>query len=183
MVLLLIAKPYTENSYLLSFLSGTSTCIITAILILYIQRTTTACKLLKYYRHLEGTYIRHDIGQDNSSTEENENIKANNVGLEILVFYNGGHSFLANANYWEKEKAEATIAFEFNDTNNKIASGTYKYVKGQSVLNDFGSYKLYILENEQDKIYLRYQHVFPRESKNNPDANRGWEVWQKKINN
>ena len=57
-----------------------------------------------------------------------------------------------------------------------IASGTYKYFKGKKFANHFGSLQLFLLENESNRIYVKYHHVFPREVEFNPDNNRGWEI-------
>jgi len=178
--LLVIAKPFKEDSYLLSVLSGTATCIMTAILILYIQRTSKAIQLLKYYSKIEDTYVRIDMGQDNTGGLEITDIKNKNLNLEIVLIYQGDNKFKAVIQYWKNENAEAISTFEFNETNKMIGSGTYKYIKGKSFSNHFGSMQIFLLEDEPNRIYIRYQHVFPREVEYNPDNNRGWEIWERK---
>lgn len=178
--LLIIAKPQVNDNFSFSVLSGTATCIMTAISILYIQRVTRSFKLLWYYSKIEDNYIRIDIGQDNSTGTQNDFIREKNLNLEINLTYEGENKFSAQIQYWKHENAAAEATFEFSETNKVIGTGIYKYISGQSFLNHFGSYQIFILENEPDNIYVRYQHVFPREMHNNPDNNRGWEIWKRK---
>jgi hypothetical protein len=176
---LLIVSYYCKDNFTISTLIGTSTCILTAILILYFQRIHRKLALYSYYNPISGKYIRIDIGQDNTGGVENTDIREKNVNLEINIAYLGENKFSATIQYWKHENAEALSSFEFSETNKMIASGTYKYTKGQSFTNHFGSLTLFLLENEPNRIHVRYHHVFPRQTDYNPDNNRGWEIWER----
>lgn len=178
--LLIVSSYYKNDVFLISTLIGTATCILTAILILYFQRIHRKLGLYSYYKLIADKYIRIGIGQDNTGGTENTDIRDNNIGLEIDLTYEGENKFRALIQYWKHEGAEALATLEFNETNKMIASGTYKYYKGQSFLNHFGSLQLFLLDNEPNRIYVRYHHVFPRHVAYNPDNNRGWEIWERK---
>lgn len=180
-ILLVISPSYKDDSFIISTLVGTATCILTAIFIFYFQRIHRNLKLYFYYKPISGKYIRIDIGQDNTGSIENTYMKEKNINLEIDLIYQGENKFQAIIQYWKHENAEALSTVEFNETNKMIASGTYKYIKGESFINHFGSIELFLLENEPNKIYVRYHHVFPRVLEYNPDNNRGWEVWERKT--
>jgi hypothetical protein len=77
----------------------------------------------------------------------------------------------------------AISTFEFNETNKMIGSGTYIYTAGESFIGHFGSFEIFLLETQPNRIYVRYQHVFPRDPEFNPDNNRGWEIWKRKDRN
>lgn len=178
--LLIVSPCYKNDVFIISTLIGTATCILTAILILYFQRVHRKLGLYSYYKTITGKYIRIDIGQDNTGGIENTDIKDKNIGLEIDLTYEGENKFKAIIQYWKHEGAEALATLEFNETNKMIASGTYKYYKGQSFAGHFGSLQLFLLDHEPHKVYARYHHVFPRQVEYNPDNNRGWEIWERK---
>ncbi len=170
------SKCFSNDSFIFSTLIGIATCIITAILILYFQRIQRNRGLYNYYIPISGKYTRTDIGQDN--TNEND-IKEQNINLIISLEYLGENKFKADIEYWKNDNAKAIGFIEFNDTNKLIASGTYKYYQGQKFTNHFGTLDVFRFNEQPNRLYVKYQHIFPREIGNNPDNNRGWKIWDK----
>jgi hypothetical protein len=131
----------------------------------------------------EGCYIRTDIGQDN--IQNNDYMKAQNVGLHIHITYLGGHEFSMELEYWKNENAKAKGFIEFNPKDKKSASGYYRYTEGKSFTGEFNHYDKVELSWDESKkeMIVIYRHQHPRTIPFNPDNNRGWEIWQKKESN
>lgn len=172
-----------SNHYPLFFSSiiGICTGLITAIAILYFQRTHRAEKLFKHYSQIEGEYIRTDIGQDNTAEANLIKMRKQNVGLKIQITYIGENSFTYDMELWKDSEAKAKGIMEFNENNKMIASGNYKYYEGGDRFKDhFGTLTAYWFEDDKSRLYVVHQHVYPRHIEiNNPDANRGWQIWEK----
>ena len=96
---------YNKHPVLFSSLIGLSTCVITAIIVLYLQRLYRNKKLLNYYLKISGEYIRTDIGQDNTPTERLADIKKQNIGLIIVLSYQSENSFCVDISYWKDDIA------------------------------------------------------------------------------
>ena len=173
---------YNKHPVLFSSLIGLSTCVITAIIVLYLQRLYRNKKLLNYYLKISGEYIRTDIGQDNTPTERLADIKKQNIGLIIVLSYQSENSFCVDISYWKDDIAKAYSIIEFNETNKVMASGTYKYYQGDNFKDHFGTLELFRFGQDSNILYVKYQHIFPRTTEYNPDNNRGWEIWEKKTN-
>ena len=164
----------------LSSLIGLTSCIITAIGIVYIQKIDRNRKLFNHYIKIEGPYIRVDMGQDNTLPEKLDYLEKENIGLAITLTYVGENRFTADIEYWKSDSGRVTGIIEFNESNKLLASGTYKYYQGGNRFKDhFGKFDIFRFEDNANLIYVKYQHVFPRKSPQSPDENRGWEVWQK----
>ena len=166
-----------NNPNVVAALIGFGCSTISAAFVLYIQRISKQIALKKYYKNMEGVYTRIDMGQDNQ--DDSEWMKTENLGLEIIVTYIGDNNFELSTNYWKANNAQAIGMLEFSESNKSIANGRYQYTKGGPIYEgSFGTYLVHRLGNE-DKLYVLYQHIFPRKNENNPDNNKGWEVWQK----
>jgi hypothetical protein len=173
--------PYVTDKYPLTFsiLTGIFSGILSAIALLYFQEQHYVRQVNKYYDDIAGKYIRVDIGQDNSGDVVINNMKEQNVGLSIVLTHiKGTHSLRFIANYWENDGALVEGNVEFNEKNGTTAFGRYRYTKG-GMLGHSGTYKIYRLEEDNTKLLIQFHHLFPRLLENNPDANRGWEIWQK----
>jgi hypothetical protein len=168
-------------SSIISILSG----IISAVVVLYVQRINKNQKLYCYYSQIEGEYIRTEIGQDNIAQEYQENLKNQNIGLKIKLKYIGGNTFVFDMELWKDNNARAKGILEFNESNKMIAQGNYKYYQGGNNYKDhFGTLTAYWFKDENKKIfYVLYQHVYPRNPVvTNPDLNHGWQTWEKEVN-
>lgn len=175
--------PYLTDKYPLTFsiLTGIFSGILSAIALLYFQEQHHVGQVNKYYADIAGKYIRIDIGQDNAGNAEINSMKEQNVGLPItLTHIKGTHSFKFLADYWKNEEALVEGTIEFNEKNGTTAYGRYRYTKAKGgILGHSGTYKIYRLEEDKTKLLVQFHHLFPRRPENNPNANRGWEIWQK----
>jgi hypothetical protein len=175
--------PDLTNKYPLTFsnLSGIFSGILSAIALLFFQQKHHEWQLSKYYTDIAGQYTRIDIGQDNSGDAEIKNMKEQNIGLPItLIHIKGTHSFKYFAAYWRNQEALVEGIFEFDEKNGTTAYGRYRYTKANDdLLGHSGTYRIFRLEEDKTKLLVQYHHLFPRRTENNPDANRGWEIWQK----
>ncbi len=179
---------------LFSVITGLLIGIITTILILYFQRRHRQEELSKHYRKIEGNYIRFDIGQDNTPksdvkslddiphpSEINKDrltIQEDNRKLPIVITYEGENTFTILADYWYSLKCKVKATVEFSETNKLYAHGRYLYIEGK-LKGNFGTYTIYRFDEDDNKLLVLYQHIYPREDIDNPDKNRGWEIWQK----
>jgi hypothetical protein len=174
---------YLTEKYplIFSIFSGIFSGILTAIVLLYFQEQHFIKRLDKYYSEIAGEYIRIDIGQDNATDAIIKNMQDQNVGLKIkLIHMKGTNSIKLKANYWTSENAVVEGTIEFNDKNGSTAYGRYRYTRASTgMLGHSGTYKIYRLEEDNTKLLVQFHHLFPRLQVNNPDANRGWEIWQK----
>lgn len=177
-----------------SIITGLLIGIITTILILYFQRKHRQEELLDYYKKIEGDYIRFDIGQDNTPkstvislhdiphpseiNKPNPSLQEDNRKLPISLTYEGENTFTILADYWYSLKCKVKATVEFSETNKVYAQGRYLYSEGK-FKDHFGTYKIYRFDEDDNKLLVLYQHIYPRENEFNPDANRGWEIWQK----
>src|SRR3989338_9497634 len=169
---------YESYPIFISSVIGLTSCIASALGIVFLQSWHQRKLLDEHYSKISGNYIRKDIGQDNTTTENNSNIIEQNIGLKIvLTHHQGEHGFDLEIEYWKNEDARAHGTIEFNETNKIVGSGIYKYYQGDSYKGNFGTMKLFCFE--PNKIHVKYQHVFPRKPSDNPDNNRGWEIWEK----
>jgi hypothetical protein len=135
--------------------------------------------LLNHYSKIEGQYTRIEIGQDNTPYEKQENLRSENNGLKIQLEYLGGNSFNVDMELWKSINAKARGTIEFNETNKIVGSGNYKYYQGEKHENHFGTFEVYWFKEEENRLYVLYHHVYPRNEVNNPDKNRGWQIWEK----
>ncbi|HAL83685.1 MAG TPA: hypothetical protein DCO83_16800 [Mucilaginibacter sp.] len=170
---------FTErHAFTLSVPTGLLTGIISAIALLHFQEKHYENEINLYYSDIEGHYKRIDIGQDNKSDEELDYMKEDNNSLDIhLTHDKGTHSLKFTADYWKSINAKVVGTIEFNEKNGTTASGRYRYTTG--FVGHWGICKIYRLEEDKTKLFVQYHHVFPRKLENNPDENKGWEIWQK----
>jgi len=126
---------------------------------------------------IAGHYRRTDIGQDN--TPDLEDIRLGNNNLPIEIRYLGENSFEIEASYWKELGCIVEAHLEFVESNKMMATGRYRYIDGCSFSGHFGTYTVYRVQEDDSKLLVLYQHVFPRRNEHNPDANRGWEIWEK----
>lgn len=163
-------------------ISGFLTGVLSAIALLHFQELHHARKLNKYYADIAGEYTRIDIGQDNVAEKEIRIMKEQNNCLPVILKHiKGTHMLKLRAEYWKDEEALVEASIEFNEKNGTTAYGRYRYSKAKGTLfGHSGTYKIYRLEEDKTKLLVLFHHLFPRQLENNPDANRGWEIWQKK---
>ncbi len=163
----------------ISVFVGLSTGIVSAVFVLYFQRLNKQQDLLKYYSKIEGDYKRIDMGQDNTGDKENGGMVEQNCGLSIKIKYLGENAFSVAAEYWKDNNAQVTALIEFNETNKMVAHGRYHYINDGEFKGHFGTYTVYRFEENDNKLLVLFHHVFPRKLANNPDSNKGWEIWEK----
>lgn len=183
----------TRFPILFSIITGLLIGIITTILILFFQRKHRQGELSKYYLQISGTYIRLDIGQDNTPTtidnsgeilhpseirKGNLSIQEDNRKLPITLTYAGGNTFTILAEYWWSLKCKVKATVEFSETNRAFADGRYLYIEG-TYKGHFGTYRIFRFNEDDNKLLVLYQHIYPRSIEFNPDNNRGWEIWEK----
>lgn len=191
----IFAKSWTEcYPTIISIITGLTGGFIATILVLYFERKHRKNTLSKIYGSISGTYIRFDIGQDNTpkstitNFEEiphpseikthNPSLQDDNRKLPIEIKYLGENSFSIKADYWYSKKCKVEGIIEFNELNKSIAHGRYLHTDG-AYKGHFGTYVIYKFHEADNKLLVLYQHVYPRETDFNPDLNRGWEIWQK----
>ncbi len=163
----------------ISILTGVITGLFTTILVFYIQRRQRKRNLIVTYKGIGGEYERIEMGQDNTDGTKANWISKENNGLRITIKYEEGNIFSLIAQYWKTDEAVVNAKFEFDERNKNIAYGRYRYVKGKGPhTGNFGSYIIHRIEGDDQFLYVLYQHIHPRRE-NNPDTNRGWEVWRK----
>lgn len=182
LILIECCCPCFTDRYALTFsiATGLFTGIISAIAILYFQEKHYESKINHYYSDIAGHYKRTDIGQDNAGDTEIQDMKSKNLNLDIyLTHVKATHSLKFTADYWKHENAKVEGTIEFNEKNGTTASGRYRYTAGASFIGHSGTYKIYRLEEDKTKLLVQFHHLFPRRLENNPDNNRGWEIWQK----
>lgn len=169
------------NRYPLAYstILGLASGVLGTVVVLWFQRSHRIEELKRRYLPLAGVYKRVDIGQDN--TPDIENIRSRNVDLPIELNYAGGNAFRISASYWSDLKCKVDAHIEFVESNKMIATGRYRYVEGTAFVNPphFGTYVVYRFKEDDGRLLVLYQHIFPRMKDNNPDANRGWEIWEK----
>ena len=164
----------------LSILTGLLTGLISAIALLFFQDRHYEKIINLYYSEIAGTYKRVDIGQDNTSNKDLENILQQNLELSIrLTHIKGTHNLKVAADYWKTESAKVVGTIEFNEKNGTTASGRFRYIEGKSFIGDSGIYKIYRLEEDKTKLLVLFHKLFPRKLNYNTDKNKGWEIWQK----
>jgi hypothetical protein len=161
-----------------NFLSG----VLSAIALLYFQELHHIRRINKYYADIAGEYTRVDIGQDNAAEKEIRIMREQNNFLPVILKHiKGTHMLKLRAEYWRSEEALVEASIEFNEKNGTTAYGRYRYSKAKGTLfGHSGTYKIYRLEEDKTKLLVLFHQLFPRQLENNPDANRGWEIWQKK---
>jgi len=161
-----------------TIITGLACGFIATIIVLYIERKYEKKNLQKYYLKYEGTYVRTDIGQDNTDESNLVNMRNENNGLLINMTYLGQHEFSVLIHYWKSENAQAKGIVAFNPNDRQSGKGNYRYNAGKIYEGHFGSLELNWDENNKQMIVI-YRHQYPREIPFNPDNNRGWEVWTK----
>lgn len=181
MVIELNCHCFTDRySLTFSIVTGLLTGLISAIALLYFQERYYENKINKYYLEIAGSYKRIGIGQDETSSQNNDNLQTQNLNLDIVLRHiKGSHSLKIVADYWTDENAKVEATIEFNEKNGTTASGRYRYTAGKSYINDSGIYKIYRLEEDKTKLLVLYQKLFPRKFEDQTDKNKGWEIWQK----
>lgn len=164
-----------------STILGLASGVLGTVIVLWFQRKHRIEELRRRYLPLAGRYKRADIGQDN--TKDIENIRSRNNGLPIDLRYEGGNAFRVSVGYWSDLNCKVEAHIEFVESNKMIATGRYRYVEGAAYMNPphFGTYAVCRFQEDDGRLLVLYQHVFPRMSDNNPDANRGWEIWEKAV--
>jgi len=167
-----------DHPTIMSSVTGLACGFIATIIVLYLERNYEKTKLQKYYLKYSGTYIRTDIGQDNTVESNLVDMRKENLDCAINISYVGGHEFSLIINYWKTKKAQARGFVEFNPKDKKSGKGNYRYVIGEGYIGQFGVLELNWDEIKEEMIVI-YRHQYPREIPFNPDANRGWEVWKK----
>ncbi|HTB31827.1 MAG TPA: hypothetical protein VK808_07360 [Bacteroidia bacterium] len=150
--------------------------LFSASVLLWLQEYIYSKRIYDYYKKIVGEYEREDIGQDNTDDTKNENLKKKNNGLKIHLKYEGNHTFSIHALYWIDNEVAGTI--EFLERNGQFADGRFRYIKGNEK-GTLGTYKIFRLEEDETKLLVLYQLLFPRDRANDPDKNRGWEIWKK----
>lgn len=179
---------------IISILTGLAGGFIATIIVLYFERKHRKNKLHNNYSKISGSYIRFDIGQDNTpkSTVTNLNdvlhpseiisespsLQEDNRKLPIELYYQGENTFSIKADYWYSKKCKVEAIIEFIESNKLIAQGRYLYTEGE-FKGHFGTYTIYKFHEDDNKLLVLYQHIYPREIDFNPDSNKGWEIWQK----
>ncbi|MBK8498868.1 MAG: hypothetical protein IPL52_08635 [Flavobacteriales bacterium] len=103
-----------------------------------------------------------------------------NIDLEVHLHYLEGNGFRIDANYWKNLDCKVEAHVEFVESNKMVATGRYRYLDGSAYSGHFGTYTVYRFQEDDNKLLVLYQHVFPRRTDNNPDANRGWEIWERR---
>ena len=171
---------------------------IATVLVLIIQRLHKRSELEKYFKKISGSYIRIDIAQDNVEksplAQESPNeilhpsnfdseyldihFQQNNVGLSIDFEYTGGYQFLIEAEYFYNMDGKVHATIDFSKANKSVGTGRYLHVQGR-FKGHFGTFTIYQLPDDHDKLLVLYQHIHPREISWNPDENKGWEIWIK----
>ena len=170
-----------HHQQLLSVAVELSCGLIGAVIILVLQRMHRKRELESQYLGIAGPYVRKDIGQDNTPEGNLDAMQKENVGLEIELRYLGGNAFGITANYWKSGGCVVEAHVEFIESNKMVATGRYRYEPktGCDCSGDFGTYTVYRVQEDDRKLLVLYQHVFPRKQAKNPDANRGWEIWER----
>jgi len=179
---------------IVSIATGLSGGFIATIVVLYFERKHRQNKLSKIYNNIAGQYIRFDIGQDNTPKStvtifdevphpseiksKSPSLQEDNRKLPIELKYLGENTFTIKADYWYSKNCKVEALIEFNESNKLIAHGRYLYTEGE-FKGHFGTYTIYKFQEDDNKLLVLYQHIFPREMNFNPDANRGWEIWQR----
>jgi hypothetical protein len=162
-----------------STILGLASGVLGTVVVLWFQRSHRIEELKRRYLPLAGAYKRVDIGQDN--TTDLDNMRSRNVDLPVELIYDGGNAFRVKASYWSDLNCKVEAHIEFVESNKMIATGRYRYIAGEAFVNPphFGTYTVYRFQEDDGKLLVLYQHVFPRKTDNNPDANRGWEIWER----
>lgn len=162
-----------------STILGLASGVLGTVVVLWFQRSHRIEELKRRYHPVAGAYKRIDIGQDN--TKDVENMRSRNIDLPIELTYAGGNAFRIKARYWSDLECKVEAHIEFVESNKMIATGRYRYIEGTAYMDPphFGTYTVYRFQEDDNKLLILYQHVFPRKQDNNPDANRGWEIWEK----
>lgn len=147
----------------------------------FIQRYISKRNVLKMLnkQKILGFYLREDIGQDNAG--DCSNMKLRNNNLDIFIKYNSqDEKLVLLVDYWKNEYGIDLVKAELDikNFNPFEAQGDYTYIKSNNgFLNFHGKYEIKKINN--DRLNVRYWHIFPRELENHADANRGWEIWKK----
>lgn len=128
---------------------------------------------------IAGDYERVDIGQDNTPAQELAYMREYNIGLPIRLEHNGDTTFRFTAEYWKEKGGQVQGSIEFAGVRHSAGTGAYRYIKGDGLVGHTGRLSISRHEDEPGRMIVQYQHVFPRDQ--NPDANRGWEVWEKRT--
>lgn len=168
----------SQNALSYSILSGLLSGIITAIGITALIEWYRYDALKRFYSNIAGKYVRTAIGQDGEQSDGG--IQAQNKEEEINIKHIAGtNSIYIIANYWETSKASVIAKVDFQEPNRQIGHGVYVYNKGEQFVKEghTGTYTIYNTHDEQ--LLVLYQHVYPRRLLDNPDKNKGWEVWTK----
>jgi hypothetical protein len=179
---------------IIAIITGLAGGFVATIFVLCCERIHRVNNLSKKYNKIAGTYIRLDIGQDNTQKSSitnldsiphpseinnpNPSLQDDNRKLSIVIKYDGENNFSIKADYWYSKKCKVEAVVEFNESNRAIAHGRYLYTAGE-FKGHFGTYTIYKFTEDDNKLLILYQHIYPRETDFNPDANRGWEIWQK----
>lgn len=158
---------------------GLASGVVGTIIVIWLQRWHSVAELGKQYRPLAGAYRRFDIGQDNTPDGSLDNIRARNNDLPINLHYVGGSAFRIDARYWNDLGCQVEAHIEFVESNRMVATGRYRYLEGCEFSGHFGTYTVYRMQEDDNRLLVLYHHVFPRMNINNPDANRGWEIWER----
>ena len=173
-------KFFSKYQITFSIITGFFSGILSAISLLYFQEQHRRKQLNDYYLEIEGDYRRIDMGQDNTPLHDLHSMIKDNVGLPLkLSHIKNTHSFQLYAEYWRDDEALIKGFIEFDSINGNSAYGRYTYYQSKTMLGDTGLYNVYRLEDDKTKLFVRYQHLFPRKIEKYPDANRGWEIWEK----
>lgn len=159
---------------------GLASGVFGTVVVFWFQSAHRIRQLRTLYTPLAGTYKRIDIGQDNTPEENLGDIRKYNIGLPVKLRYLGGHAFGIDAEYWSDQGCKVEAHIEFSESNGMVATGRYRYLDGCAFSGDFGTYTVYRFQEDDNKLLVLYQHVFPRRNVNNPDKNRGWQIWEKK---
>lgn len=171
-----------DFAILISVIIGIGTGLISAIALLFFREKQYDRQIKEYYTEISGEYVRESIGQDSQARKEDSDIVVQNIDLPICLRYTENHSFKITAQYWKNKGGEVEATIEFNEKNGMVASGRFRYTRGINLLGTSGIYTIYRLEEDKTKLLVLYRSLFPREAKDNPDMNKGWEIWGKVKN-
>jgi hypothetical protein len=169
-----------EHAIFFSIITGIPSGIIGTIFIFYLQRRHINSEVNKYFETLPGTYTRIAIGQDNTPDDNLEEMRSDNIGLNMSIskISEDKFSYQLKTEYWRSSDAIALINVTFTNENRTVANGKYEYIQGDNFNGHMGSYQVH-WERKSNKLICFYHHLFPRDLQFNPDNNRGWEVWKK----
>lgn len=173
---------FERYSISFSILVGIATGMMTTVLLFYFQRKHHAEELKRFYMSMQGHYIRLMMGQDNLDAHKSENLICQNFCLNIKLKYDESKNCLfIEEEVWKLSQENIGIVhayIEFESPRRNIGYGRYKHVKGKHKGN-FGTYTLHRFEENSSRLIVLYQHIFPRNKKNDADNNRGWQIWKK----